>query len=50
MKLMLQIILATFLVLYFIGVIGAKQDREQKLYLTAALLVAVALIMTIAIF
>ena len=48
MKLVLQIILTAFMVLYFCGVIGAKQERERGFYLAAALLIAVALIVTIA--
>ena len=47
MKLVLQIVLAAFMVLYFCGVIGAKQERERGFYLAAALLIAVALIVTI---
>lgn len=49
MKLVIQIILTVFMVLYFGGVIGAKQERERRFYLVAALLIAVALIVTIAI-
>lgn len=50
MKLVLQIILAGFMVLYFGGTIGAKQERERYFYLAAAILLAIALMVTIAIF
>lgn len=49
MKIVLQIILTAFMALYFGGVIGAKQERERIFYLISALLLAAALIVTIAI-
>ena len=44
MKLVLQIILTAFMVLYFCGVIGAKQERERGFYLAAALIVTIAIL------
>lgn len=49
MKIVLQIILTAFMILYLGGVIGAKQERERIFYLISALLLAIALIVTIAI-
>lgn len=49
MKIVLQVILAAFMVLYLGGVIGARQERERSFFLISALLLATALIVTIAI-
>lgn len=49
MKLVLQIILVAFTVLYLVGVIGAKREQDRNFFLVAALLLTVAIIVTIAI-
>ena len=49
MKIALQIALMAFMVLYFGGAIGAKSQRERVTYFAAGLLLAVAIIVSIAV-
>lgn len=49
MKTALQIVLITFMVLYFCGVIGEKTLKNRIFCMAAAVVLAAALIVTIAI-
>ena len=46
MRLAVQIALLAFMVLYFGGAIGAKNQRERVTYFAAGLVLAVALIVS----
>lgn len=50
MKIALQLVLIAFMVLYLGGVIGEKTLKNRIFYLAAATVLAIALIVTIAIF
>lgn len=49
MKIALQIALMLFMSLYFGGAIGAKTQRERITYFVAGMVLAIAIIVTVAI-
>jgi len=49
MKIALQIALMLFMAVYFCGAIGAKTQKERVTYFVAGVVLAIAIIVTVAI-